>query len=145
MSELTHLVCPSCTKTNRLPSTRLGEHPSCGHCKEPLFRGAPVELNAETFDKTLAGTDLPVVVDFWAGWCGPCLSMAPHFERAAKILEPGARLAKLDVDASQEVAGRFGIRSIPTIIAFKGGQEISRRTGAMDQGTIVQWVRSLSA
>lgn len=145
MSDLTHLVCPSCTKTNRLPSARLAEQPNCGHCKQPLFQGLPIELTNATFDKTLAGTDLPVVVDFWAGWCGPCLSMAPHFERAAKVLEPGARLAKLDVDASQEVAGRFGIRSIPTIIAFKGGQEISRRTGAMDQGTIVQWVRSLSA
>ncbi len=144
MIDFKHVVCPRCATANRLPEARLGEHPNCGRCKQPLFQGTPVELTVQTFDRFVDGTDLPVVVDFWAEWCGPCRSMAPHFKQATVELEPRARLAKLNVDEAQEIAGRFGIRSIPTIIAFRNGREVARQAGAMDRGSIVKWVRSIA-
>jgi thioredoxin 2 len=143
MSEQRHVVCPRCAAINRLPETRLGEQPNCGQCKQPLFQGAPVELTNKTFDRFVERTDLPVVVDFWAEWCGPCHSMAPHFKQATGVLEPRARLAKLNVDESQEIAARYNIRSIPTMVAFRNGREVSRHSGAMDHGSIVKWVRAL--
>ncbi len=142
-SDFKHIVCPRCAAVNRLPTARLGEQPNCGQCKQPLFQGAPVELTNKTFDRFVDKTDLPVVVDFWAEWCGPCRSMAPHYLRATSVLEPRARLAKLNVDESQEIAARFNIRSIPTLVAFRHGREVSRHAGTMDHGSIVQWVRSL--
>jgi thioredoxin 2 len=141
MSEALHLTCPHCGTTNRVPEERLDEAPKCGKCKQPLFTGHPLELNAQSFDRYIAG-DLPVVVDFWAPWCGPCRSMAPHFERAAAELEPKVRLAKLNTEAEQTIAARLGIRSIPTMIAFKNGKEVARQSGAMDSATVVRWVRS---
>jgi thioredoxin 2 len=143
MSEPSHVVCPHCAATNRVPRERLGERPSCGKCKQPLFTGTPVELDAGAFERHVAANDIPLVVDFWASWCGPCRMMAPQFERAARELEPHARLAKLDTEAEQAIAARYGIRSIPTVIAFRGGKEIARRSGAMDSATLVRWVRSL--
>ena len=141
MSEALHLTCPHCGTTNRVPAERLDEAPKCGKCKQALFTGQPLELDAQSFDRHVAG-DLPVVVDFWAPWCAPCRMMAPHFERAAGELEPRVRLAKLNTEAEQGVAARFGIRSIPTLIAFRNGKEVARQSGALDSASLVRWVRA---
>jgi len=136
-----HITCPACGATNRVPGERMAEHPVCGKCKQALFRGKPMELNEANFGAQLAASDIPVVVDFWAPWCGPCRSMAPHFERAAALLEPQVRLAKLNTEEAQATAARLGIRSIPTLIMFRNGREVARQSGAMDANSLVQWVR----
>jgi thioredoxin 2 len=143
MSATRHVVCPHCTATNRVPRERLADGPTCGKCKRPLFEAHPAELTGASFLRHVESGDLPVVVDFWAPWCGPCRAMAPHFERAARELEPDVRLAKLDTEAEQEIAARYGIRSIPTVVAFKGGREVARQSGAMDFASLVRWVRSV--
>lgn len=143
MIDPVHVVCPHCGATNRLPRERLADRPTCGKCRQSLFDGHPVVLTESDFDRQIGKSDIPVVVDFWAAWCGPCKMMAPQFERAAKELEPLVRLAKLDTEAAQGIAGRYGIRSIPTMIAFRGGREVSRQSGAMDAGSIVRWVRGV--
>lgn len=142
MTEPSHIVCPNCAATNRVPAARLAEAPRCGKCREPLFTGRPADLTDASFEKMVSRSDIPVVVDFWAQWCGPCKMMAPAFEAAAAQLEPEVRLAKLDTEAARATAARFGIRSIPTLIVFRGGQEIARQPGAMGTGDIVNWVRS---
>jgi thioredoxin 2 len=136
-----HIVCPHCTTTNRVQAAQLGAAPDCGSCHQPLFVGAPVALDAGSFDKHIVRNHLPVLVDFWAPWCGPCLQMAPAFAQAAKTLEPGLRLAKLDTEAHQAIAARYQIRSIPTMILFEGGQE--RISGALGAADIVRWVQSV--
>lgn len=138
----THVVCPTCNAINALPDERLQDQPSCGKCKAPLFSAHPVELNAANFDRQIARNDIPVLVDFWAPWCGPCLSMAPAFKEAASLLEPSVRLAKLNTEEEQNIGARFGIRSIPTMVLFRKGREIARQSGAMATGDIVRWVRS---
>jgi thioredoxin 2 len=143
--ELIHVVCPRCDTTNRLPRERLGDGGICGKCKQRLLDGRVLTLDAGRFARHVASSDIPVVVDFWAPWCGPCKMMAPHFERAARELAGTARLAKLDTDQEQAVAGRYGIRSIPTLIAFRSGREIARQSGAMDASTLVRWVREVAA
>jgi thioredoxin 2 len=142
MTDSAHVVCPHCAATNRVPRARLGDGPACGKCKRPLFDGHPAALDAAALERQIASSDLPVVVDFWAPWCGPCKMMAPHFERAARELEPAVRLAKLNTEEEQAVAARYNIRSIPTLIAFRGGREIARQSGAMDAANLARWVRS---
>ena len=142
MSAHVHVVCAGCNAKNRVLQDRLAQGPKCGSCKKPLFTGHPFELTKENFDRHLSGNDVPLVIDFWAPWCGPCRMMAPAYEAAAGRLEPRARLAKLDTEAEPEIAGRFGIRGIPTMIAFKHGRETARQSGALDMPRIVQWVES---
>ena len=142
MSE-TRIVCPNCSATNLLPSGRLGDGPKCGKCKEQLFQAHPVELSAVTFERHVQRNDIPVLVDFWAPWCGPCLAMAPAFEEAAGKLEPNVRFAKLNTEEEQAVGARLGIRSIPTMVLFRDGKEVARQSGAMMSGDILRWVESV--
>jgi thioredoxin 2 len=140
MNDSLHVVCAHCGTTNRVPRERLDAQPICGQCQQTLFDGHPIELNAANFDRHVASNDLPLVVDFWAPWCGPCRAMAPAFEQAAARLEPNARLGKLNSDEAQDIATRFGIRGIPTLIAFKGGKEIARTSGAMQLPALLSWI-----
>nr|WP_297531015.1 thioredoxin TrxC [uncultured Roseateles sp.] len=135
-----HIVCPSCGAKNRVPRERLGESPDCGRCSTPLMRAEALDLTPEVFDKYIAGTELPVVVDCWAEWCGPCRMMTPQFEKAAAML-PEVRFVKLDTEAAPQQSARYGIRSIPTMLLFLDGQEIARASGAMPAEAIVDWVR----
>ncbi|WP_440997050.1 thioredoxin TrxC [Arhodomonas sp. SL1] len=143
MAETLHVVCPACGGVNRLPTARLEAGPRCGRCHGPLFRGEPVALSEADFDTHVGRSDIPVIVDFWASWCGPCKMMAPAFAQAAEELEPHYRLAKVNTEEAQGLAGRFGIRSIPTLIAFQRGRELGRQSGALSKADILRWASGL--
>lgn len=142
MNEKLHIVCPHCESVNRVPADRLREQPNCGSCHAALFTGHPIALTTRQFDLHASRAEIPLVVDFWASWCGPCKMMAPAYEAAAKILEPQVRLAKVNTEEEQALAARFRITSIPTLICFRGGREVARQPGALGPHDIVRWVRS---
>ncbi len=139
-TQKTLVACARCSTANRVPAERLGDDPKCGKCGAALLDGKPVALDEASFDAFLARNELPVLVDFWADWCGPCHAMAPAFERAAAALKTRVRFAKLDTEQAQRVAARYGIRSIPTLILFRGAQETARISGAMDARAIEGWL-----
>jgi thioredoxin 2 len=142
MNDSTHVVCPQCQRTNRVPSAKLEAGPRCGGCHTPLFSQQPLPLGEAAFEAHLKNDDLPLVVDFWAPWCGPCRMMAPQFEAAARRLEPRVRLVKVNTDEAQQLSARYNIRSIPTLMIFRNGQEVARQAGAMSTDAILSWVKS---
>ncbi len=138
-----HIVCPHCQTINRLPAERLGERPDCGRCHRPLFETKPLNLDTAAFERQREHSDVALLVDFWAPWCGPCKTMAPAFEQAAVQLEPQFRLLKINTDTEQELSARYQIRSIPTLMLFRNGREVARQAGALGTGDIVRWARSI--
>jgi len=139
MSDVVQVACPSCLAANRVPAARVAEDPKCGKCGAALLGGAPAELGEDQFEAFVQRTELPVLVDFWAPWCGPCRAMAPHFERAARSLKDRVRLVKVNTEDAPGLAARYNIRAIPTLVLFKNGSEAKRMSGALDAGALERW------
>jgi thioredoxin 2 len=142
MSDSLHIVCPHCDAVNRVPADRLQAEPTCGKCRKPLFMAQPLELNSVRFLQHITRSQIPVLVDFWAPWCGPCRTMAPAYAQAAQRLEPSIRVVKVDTEQAQDLAAQYAIRSIPTLALFKNGREVARQAGAMDAARIVAWAQA---
>jgi thioredoxin 2 len=142
MSASRQIVCGQCGRTNRVPAEKPATAARCGSCHQPLFDGHPIEVDEQGFGRHVGNSDIPVLVDVWAPWCGPCRAMAPMFERAARELEPNVRLLKLNADNAPEISSRLRITGIPTLLLMRGGHEISRSSGAMDTQGIVAWTRA---
>ncbi|MBR0764452.1 thioredoxin TrxC [Bradyrhizobium japonicum] len=142
MSATNQIVCGHCGRTNRLPAGRTPQDARCGACHQPMFTGHPIEVDEEAFGRHVANSDIPVLVDVWAPWCGPCRAMAPQFERAARELEPRVRILKLNSDKAQALSQRLNVSGIPTLLLMRGGREIARHAGAMDTRSIVAWTES---
>jgi thioredoxin 2 len=145
MSDSRHIVCPHCSAINRVPAERAAEAAKCGSCKQKLFASAPLDVDRAKFERQIGRNSIPVLVDVWAPWCGPCRMMAPAFAEAARTLEPDMRLVKLNSEDEPEVAGRLGIQGIPTMLLFAGGREIARVSGAMSASAIIAWARERTA
>ena len=141
MNDPLHIVCPHCSATNRIPAARLPEVPKCGKCHNPVFNAQPLEVTAATFKKHIERDEIPLLVDFWAPWCGPCKMMTPAFQQAAAQLEPRVRLLKVNTEAEQQLGAQFNIRSIPTLALFHKGREVARQAGAMGTADIVRWTQ----
>ncbi len=142
MAKSWHIVCPACAAVNRVPDDRPPERAKCGRCRAQLFAGRPIELDPATFEVHITRSEIPVLVDFWAPWCGPCRAMAPVLEQAAQRLEPTVRVAKVNIDAAEDIAARFGITAVPTLVLFAKGREIARRSGAMPLAALLAWLKS---
>lgn len=139
MTDSVHIVCPHCDTINRVPAAKLAGGGKCGQCHQPLFEGVPLMLDGTRFARHAEKSDVPLLIDFWAEWCGPCRAMAPAFERAARQLEPGMRLAKVNIDEEPEVARRFGVSSIPTMVLILHSKEIDRIVGARSEADLINW------
>lgn len=143
MSHSSLIACPACQTPNRVPYARMVDSPVCGRCRERLFQGRALELNTSAFQKLVRNTDIPIVVDFWASWCGPCKMMSPIFEQIARAMEPEMRFVKVNTETEQTLAGQYGIRSIPTLLVLDNGREVARQSGAMDAASLKRWLESV--